>query len=219
MTCRHVQKFRDAYLDDELSPSLTAEIHAHILQCPACQREVEMIRVSGNVIANDDAEPALPMDFANRVVASLPNVGTGSMSGLLTRRARRRRFWRAVAGMSLPVAAALLFFLVLVWPAATGDRRPPAVAGATAVSAVGAGDVVESTLNMLEETRQAAEGVNRIVGYSIAEAQENVRKQLDKTPKPSVSITDILVDPITGLLDAAVHEASDQAGEQEVVRF
>ncbi len=219
MTCRHVRKFRDAYLDDELSPSLTAEIHAHILQCPACQREVEMVRVSGDVIANDESEPVLPTDFANRIVSSLPNVTPGSMSGLLTRRARRRRLWRSAAGMSLPIAAALLFFLVLVWPTATGDRRPPAVAGASAVSAVGAGEVVNSGLSAWKETRQAAEEMNRIMGYSIAEARDNVREQLDKTPKPSVSITDILIDPITGLLDAAVHEVSDQADEQDVVRF
>lgn len=59
MTCRHVQQLRDSYLDGELSSSLMAEVHAHLLQCPECQRQVEMIRIAGHVIAGDRSEPAL----------------------------------------------------------------------------------------------------------------------------------------------------------------
>jgi len=44
LTCRNVRQLHDAWLDGELSANMNAEVHAHLLQCPECQQQVEMIR-------------------------------------------------------------------------------------------------------------------------------------------------------------------------------
>ncbi len=222
MTCRHVQKLRDAYLDGALSSSLMAEVHAHLLQCPACQRQVEMIRACGSVIANDRSEPELPPGFADRVVASLPRVTYGDRSLLVTRRERRQRLLRMGISASLPAAAAMLFFCVLIWPVTETGRRGTIVKGAAAVKAVGAEGLVNSTLEVIEGTKRAAEDVNRLLEISMQDARRGVRAGLERVheppPQPTVSFTDIFLEPFRGLLD--VDEPPDpERGEPEVVRF
>ena len=137
MTCRHVAQLRDTYLDGELSPALTAELHAHLLQCPACQEHFEMFRACAELITKDRPEAKLDSGFASRVVAALPRPGVSLPDlGLRTRRERRRRFWWRVAGAGLPAAAAVLFFTVLVWPTAAPNGSEASARGA-ATSAPG----------------------------------------------------------------------------------
>ncbi|HVP12710.1 MAG TPA: anti-sigma factor [Phycisphaerae bacterium] len=217
MTCRHVQQLRDSYLDGELSSSLSAEVHAHLLQCPECQQKVEMIRVAGHVIATDCSEPPLRPDFAQRVVACLPSVGFGKPAGLMTRRVRRQYFWRRAFGASLPAAAAVLFFCVLVWPTAERSSRPTLVK-AKVVEAVGASSVVEPTLGALEGTRQAADSVNRVFQMGMDEAQRNVRRGLEQFKTPAMSFVDIMMEPFNGLLDTG-HRAPAQGDTDGIVRF
>jgi hypothetical protein len=216
MTCRHVQQLRDSYLDRELSSSLMAEVHAHLLQCPECQQQMEMMRVAGHVIARDRSEPALSRDFAQRVVASLPTVGFGKPAGLMTRRVRRLHLWRKVAGAGLPAAAAVLFFCVLVWPTTEKNTRPTLVK-AKVVEAVGASSFVEPTLDTLEGTRQAAHSVNRALQIGVAEAQRNVRRGLEEFKTPASSFLDFLEAPFKGLLDT--HRAPTDADQDGIVRF
>ncbi len=216
-TCRHVQQLREAYLDGELSAGLAAEVHAHLLQCPACQREVEMMRVAGNVIAGDRSEPVPPPALADRVVAAIPRFGMGSAATLLTRRGRRRRLWQRVAGASLPAAAAIAFFCVLVWPSASRELRPTLVKG-KAVEAVGATTMVDSTLGLLEGTRQTADSVNRLLAFSADEARRGMYASLELIESQPMSFLDIFLEPFSGLLErpAATKPTAD---EQEIVRF
>jgi anti-sigma factor RsiW len=216
MTCRHVQQLRDPYLDGELSSSLMAEVHAHLLQCPECQQKVEMIRAAGHVIAHDQAEPSLSRDFAQRVVASLPSVGFGRPAGLMTRRVRRQHLWRRAIGTSLPAAAAVLFFCVLIWPTTERNARPTLVK-AKVVEAVGASSLVEPTLDTLEGTRQAANDVNRALQMGVAEAQRNVRRGLEEMKAPASPFVDFFVDPFRLLLDT--HRAPTDADKDGIVRF
>jgi anti-sigma factor RsiW len=217
MTCRHVQELRDAYLDNELSASLAAEVHAHLLQCPACQRQVEMLRACGNVIANDHTGSELGSGFANRVVAAMPDLLARKSSGLVTRRARRRRFWNVAVSASLPAAAAIIFFCVLVWPAGEFGSRETVVRG-RAVEAVGADKVVDSTIDALEDTREAARDVNRVLGISMAGAREEVKRGIEQFKKNPVTITHFLLDPVMGLCDA-LEQAPAAGDDEEIVRF
>lgn len=217
MTCRHVQQLRDPYLDGELSAGLTAEVHAHLLQCPACQRQVEMVRVLGNVIADDRSEPAPPPELADRILAALPGAAAGSRARLLTRRSRRRRLWRRVVGVGMPAAAALLFFCVVAWPSTPRDLRPTLVKG-KAVEAVGATTVVDSTLDILKGTRQAADSVNRVLEISANEARRGVRATLGQVQDRPVSFLDIFLEPFSGLFERPPSAKTD-SNEREVVRF
>ena len=217
MTCRHVQELRDAYLDAELSPSLMAEVHAHLLQCPECQQQMEMIRVAGHVIASDRPEPGLKADFASRVVASLPGVGFGKPAGLMTRRVRRRYQWRRVLSSGLPAAAAVLFFCVLIWPATEKNSRPTLVKGKV-MEVSGAKSVVDPPLGAIEATKQAADSVNRVFQMGIDEAHRNVSQGLDQLKTQKMSLLDIFLEPFNGLLDSG-RRAPAQADKDEIVRF
>jgi hypothetical protein len=217
MTCRHVQELRDAYLDAELSSSLMAEVHAHLLQCPECQQQMEMIRVAGHVIASDHSGPSLKADFASRVVASLPSVGFGKPAGLMTRRVRRRYQWRRVLSSGLPAAAAVLFFCVLVWPTTERNSRPTLVKG-KAVEVIGAKNVVDPPLGAIEATRQAADSVNRAFQMGIDEAHRNVSQGLGQLKNPTISLLDIFLEPFNGLLDSG-RRAPAQTDKDEIVRF
>lgn len=214
-TCRHVQQLRDAYLDGELSPSMTAEVHAHLLQCPACQREVEMIRVAGDVVAEDRCEPVPSAGFADRVVAALPGLSSGKQAVLPTRRVRRRHNWRRALGAALPAAAAIAFFMVVSWPATETNSRLTLVKG-KAVEAIRASDVVEPTLGMFEDARRATQSVNRMLEISMDEAHRTVRRGLDQVKNPT--LLDVFLQPFVGLLEPDA-PSSAGAAEDEVVRF
>jgi anti-sigma factor RsiW len=95
MTCRHVQHLQDRFLDGDLPASMVAEVHAHLLQCPACQHQMEICRASTDVIAKDDAHFELDSGFAMRVVAALPKPSPSAALGG-AQRFRRRRMWKIV---------------------------------------------------------------------------------------------------------------------------
>lgn len=213
MTCRHVRQFHDAYVDGELSPSLMAEVHAHLLQCPECQRQVEMIRASSSVIANDRCEPELDSGFARRVVASLPKPASKMGVGMETRRARRQRLWRVAVSASLPAAAAVLFFTILVWPSAQTDLAPTGLR-----PKVVAGEAIERPAKALEKTKRATHSLNQLIEISVDEARQDVEEGLEEARRPETFV-DLLLEPFTGLLDPPEAEAPDKDGDQEIVRF
>jgi hypothetical protein len=217
MTCRHVQELRDAYLDAELSSSLMAEVHAHLLQCPECQQQVEMIRVAGHVIASDQSGPSLKADFASRVVASLPSVGFGKPAGLMTRRVRRRHLWGRVLSSGLPAAAAVLFFCVLVWPTTERNSRPTLVKGKV-MEVFPAKSVVEPTRDAIEAIKQPLDSVNRAWQMGIDEAHRNVNQGLGELKTPKVSLMDIFLEPFNGLLDPGPRTPAE-TDKDEIVRF
>jgi len=211
MTCRHVRQLHDAYVDGELSPNLMAEVHAHLLQCPECQQRVEMIRAGGSVIAQDRSEPMLDSGFASRVVASLPKVKTNVGARMETRRGRRQRMWRVAISVSLPAAAAVLFFSVLIWPSSEPDAAPTDLR-----LKVVAGEVIESPTKALENTRLATQNLNQLIEISADEARQDVKKELEKVREPA-TFTDLLFEPFTGLLDEP--ETETDLDEEEIVRF
>ena len=223
MTCRHVAQLKDVYLDGELSPSLTAEVHAHLLQCPECQEQFEMIRASAEVIAKDQPEPTLASGFAMRVLAAMPKPeADGEQSRPQTRREARKKFWRIVFAGSLPAAAAVLFFSVLIWPAneTTGPNGLVLGESVDATQATGLKTVTTPALDAVARTGHAAESLNQFLKLSVEEARHRVDAAVGKDGAlPRITLTDIIFAPFRDFLKPV--EESDVAppDRPEIVRF
>ena len=214
LTCRHVQHMHDRFLDGDLPASMTAEVHAHLLQCPACQHQMEISRASADVIAKDDSHYELDSGFAMRVVAALPKPAVKSTIGI-TQRTRRRRMWRLVGMAALPAAAAGLFLAVVILPTAPAPR-PTFVAG-KAVEAAGVQDLMNPTLHAVDGTRQAAKDLNQLLQTSVRQVGEGVRKGIENARPIRSELTpmDVLLLPFN---DALVPE-EPKPDESGVVRF
>ncbi|HKQ49249.1 MAG TPA: zf-HC2 domain-containing protein [Phycisphaerae bacterium] len=215
LTCRHVQHLHDRFLDGDLTPSMTAEIHAHLLQCPACQHQMEISRASADVIARDDSHYELDSGFAMRVVAALPKPSPSAALGS-AQRSRRRRVWRIVGMAALPAAAAALFIAVVILPTAPTTPRPTFVAG-KAVEAAGVQDLMNPTLDAVDGTRRAAKDLNQLLQISVQGVGEGVRKGIENAKPPRADLTpmDVLLLPFN---DALVPE-QPKSDDPAVVRF
>lgn len=75
MRCEEARKLFDAYLDGELSSSLTTELDAHRLQCAACRRELAILEVTGHVLGSDRDPVVLQDDFTDRLLACVDRGG------------------------------------------------------------------------------------------------------------------------------------------------
>lgn len=223
MTCRHIAQIRDVYLDGELSPSLTAEVHAHLLQCPECQNQFEMFRACGEVIAKDHGAYELDSGFAGRVLAALPKTSPlASRSSLKTRRDVRRRSWRLFISSSVPAAAAVLFFSVLVWPAGEQVGSPGIVRGVSveATEATGVQQVAESTLKAVAEVTSSARSLKQIVQISVDDARQNVNSSAEVAAAPKITFAEIFLDPFRDFLQPIKkHPVATSPEKEELVRF
>src|SRR5262245_44598381 len=224
MTCRNVRQLHDAFVDGELSASLTAEVHAHMLQCPACQREVEMLRACGSVIARDrSSEPVLDAGFADRVMAVLPNMRAARPAprlsindALETRRGRRRRLIRNVFSSTWPAAAAAMFFGAIIWPAQTNTR----VLGVSVQK--GVQHVVEPTLGAVSDARQSWRSLNTLCTIAASEAADGVSKQLEAagSRKDAVpSFLEIFLPTFNEVLSPPKAGNAPSKPDADVVRF
>jgi len=215
LTCRNIRQLHDAFADGELSPSLTAEFHAHLLQCPACQRQIEMLQAVGDVITKDQPEPELDSGFAQRVMASIPKAAP-QPDEVST---QPRMAWRLLRRASLPAAAAALFLAIILWPKEQ-PGKPTMVAGISAMKAV-----VDPTLDAVADTRKAAQSLNQLLVISADQAREDVKQGFDRVESlrqkdaQPVSLTDILWMPFDEILRTPPPAPTDKAGESETVRF
>ncbi len=221
MTCRNVLQLRDVYLDGELSPSLTAELHAHLLQCPECQQQIEMLRACGDVIAKGDPNPVLPSGFASRVVASLARDGSAPLSaGLPTRRDRRQRYWRLAVSSFLPAAAAVLFLSVLIWPS-----EEPAGPRTLVLGVQKPADLVDENihpaLSAVSQVKADAAILGEIVGLSVHE----VRRDMAASRQPETPLSafwEVFFElPSRELLapPPVTEEGPAPAADRKVIRF
>ncbi len=225
MTCRHVAQLRDVYLDGELSSGLTAELHAHLLQCPECQQQFEMFRACGEVVEKDSPPVQLDSGFASRVVAALPRTHPLAEKSLLpTRRDRRRRFWRVVAGTGAPAAAAALFFAVVIWPSGNAEGPNGHVAGvsATAIDATAVKDDVSPALNAFETTERAAESLNTLSKIVVDGARKGVEKSTEDSvaePDPESALLDVFLAPFRDVLHPVKKADDTEPEKSDIVRF
>ena len=235
VTCRHVRQLHDAYVDGELSAGLTAEVHAHLLQCPACQHEVEMVRACGDVIRMDRAEPQLDAKFAARIVANLPQRAPAKpvlsprfAASLETRRSRRERLLRSMLYSSLPAAAAMLFFAVMIRPADNGGMPPTMVKG-VAVERVGVNNVVAPTISAVQDTRRAVQDINSLCEIAVNDAARNASAVLGQAaqdtaptsrPHGGISLLDFFMPTFEEIVTPADAPVAPPAeSDPEIVRF
>jgi len=224
LTCRHIRQLHHPFLDGDLSSGMMAEVHAHLLQCPACQDEIEMLRACGDVIARDtSAEPELDSGFAQRVVAALPRTNASAGLSLETRRARRQRFWRMAAGGSLPAAAAVLFFAVLIWPTQDPVSRQTEVLGESVV-APAVEDMLDPTRDALAETQRSMHTLNKLLELPVQATGDDLRRGLDNmadaapedATDEAISIMDILL-PFDRLIETPAK--SGDSADDGIVRM
>lgn len=223
MTCRHVAQLRDTYLDGELSPGLTAELHAHLLQCPACQEHFEMFRACAELITKDRPEVKLDSGFASRVVAALPRPSVSLPDlGLRTRRDRRRRFWWRVAGAGLPAAAAVLFFTVLIWPtgAPNGSGRFVLGEAREATGLAGVKDVAAPALDAGAKLQDAAGSLSLLQQILVDEARRDVDAG-ERAVRPSreTTLLDAFLQPFRDVLQPIEEEEAAASEPDDLVRF
>ncbi len=113
ISCRQARHLFDAFLDDELSPGLRAELHTHRVNCPACSQELAILEACADVIATDRREPRLHPDFADRVMVAFAG----------RRPAATYRWRRIVLFVGSPfAAAAVLLFALTTWFHAASPR-------------------------------------------------------------------------------------------------
>jgi len=106
MNCNQAQGLFNAYLDETLTGSMATEFAAHRLRCADCRRQLALMEVTGQFIANDSAAPDLDDAFTDSVVA------------LAARPARRLVFPRKAMRIAGPLlaSAACLMLAVIYWP-------------------------------------------------------------------------------------------------------
>jgi anti-sigma factor RsiW len=225
LTCRQVQNLHHQFIDGALSASLVAEVHAHLLQCPACQREVEISRAAAHVLAKDFPEPSLDSGFASRVVAAMAEKRPARTLPIKHRREQSSRWRRFAMVGSLPAAAAVVFLAILIWPSGDKSTRDTKVAGAatSVVDAVGVKDIADPTLEAVAGARDAAQSLNQLLQISANEARQSMQdglREIDSAAPRSEppSLMELFFQPFDEVLRPE-KPATAKDGEKKVIRF
>ena len=98
MRCDQAQQLFDAYLADELSPSLRTELGAHRVQCEDCRRALALLEVTGHVISVDGEPVKLGGAFTDRLMACMAPAPAPW---------QRRMRWVAYVGVPMAAAAVI----------------------------------------------------------------------------------------------------------------
>lgn len=236
LTCRNVQHVHDAYLDADLPASMIAEVDAHLLQCPECQRQIEMVRVCGNVISRDQSEPRAADDFAARVLTALPRreVVAPAPAVPLTRRQRRRIVFERIAAGFIPAMAAMIALSVLVFPVASErspgpDRQSGKVLGESAsrdmspAMALGVQGIVDPTLNSIDQASRAVGNLQDFANLTLRDARDELAasaRPASASPDDSLSGAFLMqmLHPLLNVVSPVPTESAP-APADDVVRF
>jgi anti-sigma factor RsiW len=124
-----------AYLDDEVSAAVRAEVDAHLVACPGCRRAVARLHRLAGLLA-DTAAPPVPEGLAGHLVARARRPAAARVTGVA-------RWWEAAALLRhvaavFVCAAGLAAGAWLAWGAASAPAvatREPAAAPADPVAA------------------------------------------------------------------------------------
>ena len=171
ITCKHATQLFDRFLDDELSPSLQAELHAHQINCSACQGELAMLEACGDVVKLDRCEPVVDAAFTDRVVLAYRS----------RRVIRPGRWFGRTMMVALPMAAAASIALTATLILPTVQPAPSKTAILSDREAVPTS--VERALSAATDTDKSPEAA----------------RALADTPRmSSVNFMDTLLEPVVG---------------------
>jgi len=71
MSCLRASKLISSHVDGSIDPEKAAWLHAHLEECPACQRELHTLRRLGELAASEGpAEPTTGL--TDRIMAGIP---------------------------------------------------------------------------------------------------------------------------------------------------
>lgn len=232
LTCRNIEHLRDAYLDSDLPGSLMAEVDAHLLQCPECQRQLELLRVCGNVIARDHSEPPASPDLATRVLSALPRRPAAAPGNtvLLTRRQRRRIVLERVAASAIPAIAALIAVAVLAWPGKSSPRATPRepvrlIAGelqSAPVDVLGVRALLNPTLSTLSNTGRVAENLQEVYRLTLNDARQQFAAPPATAARPSNFSGALMMEmlhPLLSVMPPSDEGAPTSEPADDIVRF
>lgn len=108
---RHPGEDLTLLVDDRLPPERRVEVEAHLAVCVRCRNELEALRLLKSGVRDALAEHSVPPALAARVSSALEIEST---RGAAPRRRAMRLRWATVVG--LPLAAAAVLVLLLLWP-------------------------------------------------------------------------------------------------------
>lgn len=198
MRCHEAQQLFDSYLDAELSPSLTAELDAHRLQCGECRRALAILEVTGHVLSAEPHRTALADDFTNRLMACVE-----------TPRERRwgqvRRYLYAAGPLAAAAVIALAFLGAFdrTGPSkVAGVKVEPAVHNASAPAAAPAPSQLPSPEELeasqravddwiaqmranLEVKRQSSQSIHRAVDLTVLQLLNILEEFNDQAAPPA----------------------------------
>jgi hypothetical protein len=121
MNCQQAQAELSAYIDNELTPQVRAEVEAHIQACPLCQKRVaELNKLAEGVAALGEMQPASQFLAAvRRKIALAGAPGQGNWADLLF-----RPVWLKVPLEVVALAAILVVATVLINPQGRNAAQP-----------------------------------------------------------------------------------------------
>lgn len=185
LTCEDARNLFDAHLNNELRPALETELNAHRVRCPTCRHELALLEVAGQVVAADDAAPALDDEFTARLLACVSERRT-------SRRLRHRRLIsigaRALAAAAC-IALAVGYFSrpkkdVAGWHskspnvAAREGRTGTAVPSAGLEKPISSQDTFQAQVERaLTEWRNDASSLKRIYDFITPQIHEQMRRE------------------------------------------
>jgi anti-sigma factor RsiW len=70
MKCSHIEKLLSNYLDESVSEQEKAIIAEHLKACPACQREMEVLRRLGETL-DLVGSPEASVNFKNKIISEI----------------------------------------------------------------------------------------------------------------------------------------------------
>lgn len=195
MRCEEARQLFDAYLDGELSPSLSTELDAHRVRCAECRRSLALLEVSGHIISSDREPVTVPDNFSERLLACVDVREHGWMAKV------RRTFY--VVG---PLAAAAVIAMAFL---GFFDRgRDSRVAGVKVEPTYVEAGVTTSRAVAPFPSAHDREAAERAIDQWIGQMQTNKAAKVqtgEPTPKPS----DLTILQILEMLKDANDDAPD----------
>ena len=165
ISCEHTQNLFEAYLNDELAPSLVMEVDAHCLDCPSCRQQLGLMEACGNVVCLDTSEPNVSNDFTGRLMAIMDEEQSRKRGLQLSRRMK-------IAGGLLGVAASIVLLCMLQF------RQPERIGE---VAGAGSKDTPDNSVPLAESVVDELLGIDAI-GFmeSVAAMEVLVELATDK---------------------------------------
>lgn len=204
ITCQHACQLFDRHLDDELPPSLRAELHAHLLQCSECQAELAILEACGDVIRLDRREPRLDGSFTDRVIAARRETPVAS-----DRRWRRLLYY---IGSPMAAAASIVLMFLMFAPMTGHTPKTAVLSESMAVPASLQNEMskltgrVATAAEKAELARTPTMSATSFLDYLLAPVVEGTKNTVDGTRRSAKDMQALITFAFDSMNDQLVAE-------------